>query len=89
MITDHWLESVIVRSVLCIIWDLPHVKDYNPHQCEILQTIYVGLFNQIIPWQEGLHEYYMNIMVYDTTLAAIPLDPNVYHSDECDSDIFD
>ena len=52
-ITEDCFKSVSGRPVLCIVWDLPRVKDYNFHRPDILHNIYMKPFNHLITWIVG------------------------------------
>jgi hypothetical protein len=71
-ITKDWFESVSVRPVQCIFWDLRHVKAYDLHRPDILHNIYIGIFDHLMTWIDGFLQRHGKAAVFDEIWAGIP-----------------
>jgi hypothetical protein len=78
-ITEVWIESVSVRPVPCIFWDLPHVEAYDLHRPDILHNTYIGMFDHLMTWIEGFLQRPGKAAVFDEIWASIPPYYYFYH----------
>jgi len=77
--TEDWFQSLSVRPVTCIFWDHPHVEANKPHQPDILNIIFIGLFDLLLTWMQGFLQRHGKAAVFGEIWAAIPPYPSLYH----------
>ena len=78
-ITEQWFEFVGARPVLCIFWDLPHVIAYDLHWPEIIQYIFMAMYDHRMTRIKWFLQGHGKATVSDEFSAGIPPHPNFHH----------